>query len=101
MYTYYSNRTETNGFNGEQCGQTGSLYECIYPIYTTISSLSGYVCNTTTLYSDATLTTPWDGGSEWFGLTSTPSGSAEWYYPIFSNGIVACPFSPINPVECV
>ena len=99
VYTYYSNRTEGNGFNGPDCGG-GASTPCITPIYSTISSLSGYVCNTTKMYSDITLTSPWGGASEWFGLTPTVSGSADWYYPMFNDGTVVCVGS-VQPTECI
>ena len=101
IFTYYSDRTEGNGYNWD--ARLCSVSSSIYPIYSKFSPLSAWSCGDV-FYSDANATQPWFGDSKGYGISSTPSGSTQILFPIYGDlgptGSIACILQQVNPETC-
>ena len=108
IYKYYSDKQSGNGHNIATC-TTGS---CIYPIYANFSPITNYsascqidggvsVITNKIFYTDPAGTIRWDGASDWFGVSTTESGSSQVAFPVTGNGRIFCyELGTIYPVNC-
>lgn len=83
-YQYLVNASATNGFATQSPACSGNT---IYPIWSSVSSISG-ITSGTTLYSDVNLTSVWVGQTEWYGIGTSYGGTPLSGYQITNLGVV-------------